>query len=236
MKDKQTCLTERSYFLTCIMIPEPMKKIIIPLLAVFLFSCDEKPDTTGVSQEIKNRKIRKISDVDILSQAEAKGIRLTMFTQKKISMKVEEAFNKEGLEKAMEYCTLSKNTFIDSLEKVEFVKIRRVSMKPRNAENMPDSTEKVLLEAYDYNIKNKISKNPHAPLIKDRTILFTAPILIENTCLKCHGVPGKDIKDADYRIIKQKYPKDQAVNYRLEELVGMWSFVMDKKEFIRRMQ
>jgi hypothetical protein len=213
-----------------------MKNIIVLSIAVFLFSCDEKPDTTGVSQEIKNRKIRKISDVDILAGAETKGIRLTLFTQKKISMKVEEAFNKESFEKAMEYCALSKNTFIDSIEKAEFIKIRRVSMKPRNPENVPDSTEKTLLEAYHYNIINKISKNPHPPLIQDRTILFTCPILIETTCLKCHGVPGKDIKEADYKIIKEKYPKDQAVNYRLEELVGMWSFVMDKKEFIRGMK
>jgi hypothetical protein len=206
------------------------------LMAVFILSCDEKPDTTGVSQEIKDRKIRKISDVDILSGAETKGLRLVMFTQKNISMKVEETFNKEGLEKAMEYCMLRRNTFIDSLEKAEFVKIRRVSMKPRNPENIPDSTEKTLFEAYNYNIMNKISKNPHMPLIQDKTILFTAPILIETTCLKCHGIPGKDIKESDYKIIKQKYPKDQAVNYRLEELAGMWSFMMDKKEFIRGMK
>ena len=203
---------------------------------MFLLSCDEKPDTTGVSQEIKNRKIRKISDADILSGAEVKGIRLTLFAQKRISMKVEKAFNKDGLEKAMEYCVLNKNAFIDSLEKAEFLKIRRVSMKPRNPENIADSTEKILFEAYNYNIKNKISKNPHTPLIQEGIILFTAPILIEITCLKCHGVPGKDIKESDYKIIKDKYPKDQAINYRLEELVGMWSFVMDKKEFIRGMK
>jgi hypothetical protein len=213
-----------------------MKNIIILFIAASLFSCDEKPDTTGVSEEIKNRKIRKISDVDILSGAETKGIRMALFAQKKISMKVEETFNKDGLEKAMEYCVLRNNTFIDSLEKAEFVKIRRVSMQPRNPANIPDSTERTLLEAYEYNIRNKISKNPHAPLIQDRAILFTAPILIEITCLKCHGIPGKDIKEADYKIIKNKYPKDEAVNYRLEELVGMWSFVMDKKEFIKGMK
>jgi hypothetical protein len=174
--------------------------------------------------------------VDILSGSEAKGLNLVLFSQKKISMKVEEAFNKEGLEKAMGYCILSNNPFIDSIEKKEFVKMRRVSLRPRNPDNIPDSTEKGLLEAYEYNIRNKISANSHPPLIQDKTILFTAPVLIETSCLKCHGIPGKDIKDADYKIIKAKYPKDEAVNYRLEELVGMWSVVIDKKEFIRGMK
>jgi hypothetical protein len=213
-----------------------MKKLIFLLSGAFLLSCDEKPDTTGVSEEIRNRKIRKISEVDILTGAEAKGLKLVLFSQKKISMKVEEAFNKEGLEKAMEYCSLDKNPFIDSLEKKEFVKMRRVSLRPRNPDNTPDSTEKSLLEAYEYNVRNKISSNSHTPLIQDRTILFTAPILIETTCLKCHGITGKDISEADYKNIKSKYPNDQAVNYRLEELAGMWSLVMDKKEFIRRMK
>jgi hypothetical protein len=213
-----------------------MKNIIFLLLAYFAFSCDEKPDTTGISEEIKNRKIRKISDIDILSGSEVKGLKLVLFSQKKISMKVEEAYNKEGVEKAMGYCVLSNNSFIDSIEKKEFVKMRRVSLKPRNPGNIPDSTEKSMLEAYEYNIRNKISTNSHPPLIQDKTILFTAPVLIESTCLKCHGIPGKDIREADYKIIKAKYPKDEAVNYRLEELVGMWSLVIDKKEFIRRMK
>ncbi|MFL5729295.1 MAG: DUF3365 domain-containing protein [Cytophagaceae bacterium] len=214
-----------------------MKKLFFILLFLAaLTSCDEKPDTTGVSEEIRNRKIRKISDADILSGAEVKGLKIVLFSQKKITMNVENAFNREGLAKAMEYCSLKNNPWIDSLEKAEFVKLRRVSLHPRNPENLPDSTERVLLEAYEYNVKNKISRNSHTPEIGDRTILFTAPILIENSCLKCHGIKGKDIKDTDYKLIQEKYPQDQAANYRLEELVGMWSVVIDKKEFIRRMK
>jgi hypothetical protein len=215
-----------------------MKRILGTLLICSLLSaCDERhPYNEKVSQEISDRKIRHITDGEIMSAAEVKGIKMVMFCQKNISAKLEGAVQKEGMQKAMQYCVLKNYSFIDSLEKTEHALIRRTSDKLRNPLNKADSTEASLMAAYQYNYSHDISTNSHPPLLEDKYLLFTAPIIIEGTCLECHGVVGKDISEENYKIIKAAYPQDQAINYKLEQLRGMWSIRINKKELIRGMK
>jgi hypothetical protein len=216
-----------------------MKKFygISLLISLFLVACDERhPDSEKAAEEIRNRKIRHISEGEIMSAAEVKGIKLVMFCQKNIAAKLEGAVQKEGMQKAMQYCVLRNYPFIDSLEKAEHVLIRRTSDKLRNPMNKADSTEASLFAAYQYNYTHNISTNSHPPLMEEKYLLFTAPIVIETTCMECHGVVGKDISEENYKIIKAAYPQDQAINYKPEQLRGMWSIRIDKKELIRGMK
>jgi hypothetical protein len=207
------------------------------VVSLMVSSCDERhPDTKKIAEEVNNRKIRHITDGEIMSAAEVKGIKIALYCQKAISVKLEGAVEREGMQKAMQYCVLRNYSFPDSLEKAEHVQIRRTSDKLRNPLNKPDSIETQLFQAYQYNFKNGISTNSHPPVMEKTYLLFTAPIVIEGTCLACHGTLGKDISEENYKIIKAAYPKDQAINYKTEELRGMWSIKIDKKELIRGMK
>jgi hypothetical protein len=207
------------------------------LICSILTACNEKhPDAKNTSQEIRDRKIRRITDGEIMSAAEVKGIRNVLFCQKSISAKLEGAVKKEGMQKAMQHCVLKNYSFIDSLEKAENIQIRRTSDKLRNLLNKADSTEASLMAAYQYNYSNNISTNSHPPLLEDKYLLYTAPIVIETTCMECHGTVGKDISEENYKIIKAVYPQDQAINYKEGQLRGMWSIRINKKELIRGMK
>ena len=216
-----------------------MKRIycITLLTSLLLSACDEKhPDAKNVAEELNNRKIRHITEGEIMSSAEVKGIKTVLYCQKAISVKLEGAVEKEGMQKAMQYCVLRNYSFLDSLEKTDHMQIRRTSDKLRNPLNKSDSLEDTLFNAYQYNFTNGVSTNSHPPVMEEKYLLYTAPIIIEGTCLECHGVVGKDISEENYKIIKAAYPNDKAINYKLEQLRGMWSIKIDKKELIKGMK
>ena len=180
-----------------------MKRIysLTLLTGILLIACHEKhPDAKKIADELNNRKIRHITEAEIMSAAEVKGLKTALYCQKAISVKLEGAVKKEGMQKALQYCVLSNYSFLDSLEKTEHVQIRRTSDKLRNPLNKPDSLEAALIQAYEYNFTHNISTNPHPPVMQEKYLLFTSPIVIEGTCLECHGTVGKDIPEENYKI------------------------------------
>jgi hypothetical protein len=53
--------------------------------------------------------------------------------------------------------------------------------------------------------------------------VFYAPIVIPmDTCLQCHGEPGRDITEANLALIRSLYPDDAATGFRLGQLRGLW--------------
>ena len=58
---------------------------------------------------------------------------------------------------------------------------------------------------------------------------YQRPIVLNNgLCLRCHGTVGRDIAPADYALIKQKYPQDQATGYRLGQQMGAWQVALQR--------
>ena len=62
-----------------------------------------------------------------------------------------------------------------------------------------------------------------ALLANNNDVRYFAPIILKSECLKCHGSVGSDIKDETYALIKNLYPKDEAVGFQEGELRGIWS-------------
>ena len=54
------------------------------------------------------------------------------------------------------------------------------------------------------------------------------PIITNQSCLQCHGNTKKDIKPKVLEKIDLLYPKDLAINYKNNELRGIWVIEMDK--------
>ncbi len=47
-------------------------------------------------------------------------------------------------------------------------------------------------------------------------------------CLKCHGLPGKDIDANTLALLQKKYPEDKATGYKLGDLRGAWKISFSK--------
>ena len=60
-------------------------------------------------------------------------------------------------------------------------------------------------------------------------ILAYYPIETNEMCLKCHGMPNKTIDAASMAAIKNKYPNDKAIGYKINEIRGIFVVEMNKK-------
>lgn len=133
------------------------------------------------------------------------------------------AMQKGGVQNAVSYCNLQANPIIDSLSQVHQATISRVTLRPRNPENLADENESSILADY---LKVKSSGDDMVSFVQtgpSGQVTFYSPIIIISPlCLKCHGAVGTEIETTDYELIQSLYSNDQATGYSMHELRGMW--------------
>ncbi len=110
----------------------------------------------------------------------------------------------------------------------EGVRVYRTSLKIRNEKNAPDDTDKEVLNSFEKQIKDGTFKKKPKVVEVDGKYRVYVPLVIEKTCLKCHGSVSKmDKKVVD--LLKQKYPNDKAVDFKEGDLRGVIVAEMPKK-------
>jgi hypothetical protein len=136
---------------------------------------------------------------------------------KTVSQKISE----HGAPHAITFCNENALPLLDSISNIQGVSITRVSEKYRNPMNKPSKQDMVALKALSKgNIKYYQNKNAS---------IYYAPIRIGMpTCLKCHG-EAKDIDAPTLSKIKELYPSDKAVDYKIGEFRGAWKVSLAKK-------
>lgn len=149
-----------------------------------------------------------------------KAIALHTFTA--LSGALSEKIQSGGIPEAIEYCNVAAYPLTDSIASLYNAQVKRVSDKTRNPSNRPNSTELEVIAAYQNEIANGEKLKP-VILEEDGMVYFMAPILIKPMCLNCHGVPEKNISKDNLALIREKYPKDMAINYAEGDLRGIWS-------------
>jgi len=206
------------------------------LLFVLLAGCFSKIDDKNIKaarEGIENRKIRKISDAELIALTYEQGRIISDTAQKTLAHHLSTAIADNGFEGGLQYCNANAYPLIDSMQYNFKVTIKRVSLKSRNPEDEPDALEEELLLAYQYNVDNKLDLMDNVQQIGKTQLLYTKPIVINNNfCLACHG--SKDeISLENINVIKSLYPQDEAIDYKLGDLRGMWSIRFDKKELVK---
>ncbi|MEQ8882529.1 MAG: DUF3365 domain-containing protein [Cyclobacteriaceae bacterium] len=204
------------------------------LLALLTIACtsDKKQDTSGVRNEMKDRELVRVSDADLMARGNELGIEIVKVSQGSLQKALLNAIETTGLVGAVEYCNANAYEIVKGLEDSLNVKIKRVSQKPRNPLDAPDSVEQMILEAYAYDFSPTNAVNQILEF-DEKTLIFTQPIAIANgLCLNCHGSPGEQVNDEVLAIIQSKYPDDKALGYSLGELRGMWSVKIPKKTVV----
>jgi len=100
--------------------------------------------------------------------------------------------------------------------------IKQTSLKYRNPLNKPNETEKRILNIFE---KDKslpeyfeIGENQKG----EEVIRYAKPLKIKKGCLKCHGIPNKEVPPHLYKALVKDYG-NRAFNYKVGDIRGMVS-------------
>lgn len=209
---------------------------IIILVSLITLSCssDKKIDSKAVREEIKSREIIKITDAELLVKVHEIGKEIALNAKKILGKNLKRSIKNVGVINAIEFCNINAMPLTDSLKSDLGVDIKRVTLKARNPKDIPNELEKELLEAYAYQWNDSMQLQSNVQEIDDNRYLYTLPILIDSPlCLNCHGAKNNGLLKETNDYIKTIYPEDQATDYQLGDLRGMWSITIPKKKVVQ---
>lgn len=151
----------------------------------------------------------------------AAGDTITKLAFATISGELQAALQQGGIENALKHCNVRAIPLTDSLARAQQISLRRVSNKPRNRSNKADKLEEFVIKGFTNDQNEKAPLTPKL-VLKNDTVIYYKPILIQPLCLNCHGTPGNEVLQANDRRIRQLYPGDKAVGYKLGAVRGLW--------------
>jgi hypothetical protein len=158
--------------------------------------------------------VKNIDTADLLK----KGDTISTRVQKLLLVNVMTAMKGGGPGNAVAFCNVHAMTLTDSLAGEYNCIIQRVSDKYRNPVNKQSAADKEVSA-------KMISSNAMNPvmILENGRMVYYKPIKIAiPACLKCHGIPAKEIDAKTLEIIRQKYPDDLATGYQEGDFRGLW--------------
>ena len=199
-----------------------VKNLILAIL-LGLAACNSQPP---------GQQDRAIDQSQLMEFVLKEGDRISNQAQMALGGQLKQAMSAGGPSYAVQFCNLSASHILDTLTiGYAQVKIGRRSERLRNQANMPSELEHQQLEKYQRQVQLGAQLTAQLHQIGEAELLYTRPIMLNNPlCLNCHGSPEDQISKETYEEIKQHYPQDQAVNYQLGDLRGMWTIEFDRDE------
>ncbi len=127
----------------------------------------------------------------------------------------------EGPQGALHFCA---NNAYDLTQKVsdkygKKIDVKRISLKPRNPANTPNTEEAAVLKEMEAAYKK--SGKPKAVVVEENgtTIVYKPLVIKKKACIICHGDVAKNDPKL-YKKIKSIYPSDKAIGYKMGDLRG----------------
>ena len=164
---------------------------------------------------------------DTSKNLEERGMEIAMSTKGVLGKNLIGTIKKKGTAAALEFCNLKAFPLTDSMSTVHQATIKRVSDRYRNPDNKANEKELAIIEQY----KKIISEGSDIKPILDTTgeqVSFYYPIVTNDLCLQCHGIPNKSIKQETLKSLSNLYPNDLATGYQANQVRGIWSIQFDK--------
>jgi len=136
---------------------------------------------------------------------------------------LKKAIQSGGLEQAVNICSVEAPKIARELSEQTDWNIKRVSLKPRNNNAVPnDSEEKILQQFNQRQIQGESPSTITYSEITNNKFRFMKAQSVEAICLNCHG---KSVAPNVKNVIKQHYPEDSAMGYSLGQIRGAFSLV-----------
>lgn len=104
----------------------------------------------------------------------------------------------------------------------EGIRVRRVTLKPRNPQSAPDAFERAHLLAMAERHEKGEGAGEVIETVQDgdRTVLrYLRPIVVGEMCVQCHG-PRETLDPKVREFLETRYPQDQAVGYKAGDFRG----------------
>lgn len=202
-------------------------------MALIVSGCDVKvkPIEGGkeIAQELERHKIKRLTQQDILDAALKHGDSIVVVAQRLQQTRLNEHLAQGGVAAAMPYCQPENFEEVETLQDKFGAISRRYSERPRNPQNKPDAATAQLLAGYSKGQE----RGSTVEALSQNEIRYTSPIYLrDQNCLSCHGTVDQQVREADYALIKQKYPQDQATSYQQGDLMGVWQLTFDKMDLV----
>jgi hypothetical protein len=154
----------------------------------------------------------------------ADGPKIVAEASAKLLAELTAAIAKDGPQGAIAVCSERAPQIAAETGKAHNVTLRRATTKARNPKNAADAIERKTLEAFAVAIEAKQPPQPQVIAAENGGKVFHAPILLASPlCLQCHGNPERDIAPATLEALRKTYPTDQATDYTVGQLRGLWS-------------
>lgn len=156
-----------------------------------------------------------------------RGLKYALSTKAVLGKNLMETIQKKGTLEAIAFCNERAYPLTDSMAKVHNATIKRVSNKPRNANNTASTEELDYIKIFNEVISNNEEPKPIVNEIEDNIRVYY-PIVTNAMCLQCHGKPNKSLEIATLDKLKKLYPNDKAIGYDINEVRGIWSISFAK--------
>jgi len=148
------------------------------------------------------------------------AIRYAQGSQKVLGKGLMQAINKHDLSYAITFCKDTAEVLTQSISTIMNVKMKRVSDKNRNSFNEANPKELAYISKSKTLLLNGKTINSEFS-ISGTIVTAYVPIMTKPICLSCHG----ETANMDSNVlakIKELYPEDKAMNYKDQELRGLW--------------
>lgn len=170
-------------------------------------------DGKKIAVVLENMTVKRIMPADLLRATRWAGDSLTAHADRELRRVLAAKLDSGGLVAALPYCRPETYASVDSLAKILEATPRRLSSRARNPQNQADLPPSQLRP----DTARLVSR------LNTEQFSYQRPIILnDQQCLRCHGEVGKDLSAADYALIKQQYPNDKSVGFRLGEPMGVW--------------
>jgi hypothetical protein len=201
-------------------------RVLIVILALCSLGCSSADKPENLTQTTPT----SASEVEM---QDAARLLVSSFS---VSLKAElmNAVKEGGVVNAIGVCQTKAPQVADSFSRQAW-SIKRVTEKPRNSLNRAGVHEQEILGLFADTLK-KIEFFDEWADPEDKTgYTYYQPIKTDTFCLNCHG-HSKTIDEKVALALQEKYPEDEAVNYRAGDLRGMFVVHIDSREDIPLLQ
>lgn len=194
------------------------------LCTILLFeNCTNAPENGGeVDGEVNAKQNASgISEEDRQKYLE-RGRNTVKMTFGALSSALMEVMSEEGVVPALEYCNLAALPITDSVAEEFQVEVQRLAEKNRNPANaIVNPIDRKIFSELKSLTADELEAFEKLKELKDGTVAYYKPILLQPQCMACHG-PREIIGEDNYLAIKSLYPEDKAYGFQTGDLRGMW--------------
>jgi hypothetical protein len=192
-----------------------MRKVALLFLPLLFLSC--LPAKKAEVPQEEASKVVKLGNMAI--KRFVRGIRSNL----------KKAIDERGIAGAVEFCANRADSIIREINmELAPVEVTKISDRYRNPAHKPDRTDSMVIRYF----KQKMEEGELPPyyivtkkLDGELYYIYYKPIKVKKECLECHGNPA-EMKEEVVKVLKKKYPKDKAVNYKEGDLRGTFKVLI----------